>query len=67
MGRKMTLHSKWQVYCPVTYQGSLCCLGGESRGGKKCMKGIKEMNEGTKYESTDMTVEFPTGFSATVN
>jgi len=28
---------------------------------------MEEINEGTKYERTDMTVEFTTGFSVTVN
>jgi len=28
---------------------------------------MEEINEGTKYERTDMTVEFPTGFLAIVN
>ena len=48
----------------------LYCLDGESREREKkntCMKEMKEINEGTKYERTDMAVEFRTGFYATVN
>jgi hypothetical protein len=39
----------------------------KAEGEKKCVKGMKEINEVTKYECTDMAVEFPTGFTATVN